>query len=171
MENKTIDNVVTVSQFANELAKDSGVPGIGLNYFYSALETIRRTHSKLGSMAMALLYKDYWNNAGVLIHAMRSFAEVSDDVLYSFVEMYESIPVGKKAVELYRGDGGKYFKEKYPIFVELIQRGFFVQFTSSRLGSANPLEGEKWERSDLYYKYCKSAIERINNETVALNFC
>jgi len=39
MENKTIDNVVTVSQFANELAKDSGVPGIGLigkfsQYFY-----------------------------------------------------------------------------------------------------------------------------------------
>ena len=94
------------------LAKDVGIPGIGLlakfaqrfydkhlqkrfakflsdaevneeminkisadenysNYFYAALETVRQTHSKIGVVALALIYKDHWNDEAYLIAAMR----------------------------------------------------------------------------------------------------
>lgn len=205
MNNKNIENFSILAQYANELAKDSGVPGIGLvghfsqafynkylasrfekfakdaevdermindilenenysNYFYSALETVRRTHSKLGLIALALLYKDYWDNADILISAMRAFAEISDKQILSFVELYESIPKGEDEVNLYRKDGGEFYRRVYADFVDLVGRGFFGQFTSSRLGSGLPIEGRKWAQSDLYYKYCKKAIVKMNAE-------
>lgn len=205
IESKAIEKIVIGAEYVNELAKDSGVPGIGLvghfsqifynkylasrfekfaqdaevneqmlndiledenysNYFYSTLETVRRTHSKLGLKALALLYKDYWNDADVLIPAMRAFAEISDKQILSFVELYESIPEEKNEVNLYRNDGGSFFNRVYVDFVDLVGRGFFGQVISSRVGSGHPIEGKKWEKSDLYYKYCKLAAGKMVNK-------
>ena len=113
-KDEIIDASTELAQYANELAKDSGVPGIGLvghfchiffdkylesrfkkfledasvdeaflcrimknedysNCLYSSLETIRRTHSKIGLAVLALIYKDYWNKPDFLISAMRAY--------------------------------------------------------------------------------------------------
>lgn len=150
MENKSIKDITEIAQYVNELAKDSGIPGIGLvghfsqkfynmylearferftknaevdenmlnkildnedfsNYFYSALETVRRTHSKLGQMVLALLYKDYWNDASVLIPAMRDFAEISDETIHAFIDFYENSLDENDEVNVYHNDGGVFF--------------------------------------------------------------
>lgn len=205
MENKSIKDITEIAQYVNELAKDSGIPGIGLvghfsqkfynmylearferftknaevdenmlnkildnedfsNYFYSALETVRRTHSKLGQMVLALLYKDYWNDASVLIPAMRDFAEISDETIHAFIDFYENSLDENDEVNVYHNDGGVFFKKMYPKLVELIKRDFFLQVIAGRVGSGNPIEGCKWERTNLYYKYCKIAYGRTKNE-------
>lgn len=207
IESKAIEKIVIGAEYVNELAKDSGVPGIGLvghfsqvfynkylasrfekfahdaevnekmlndiledenysNYFYSTLETVRRTHSKLGLIALALLYRDYWNDADVLIPAMRAFAEISDETIKAFIEFYESIPLEGKELDLiiHKGDEN-FFHPKYNEAVELIHRNFFVQSSAPDFMATNgPIQGMKWDHTDLYYKYCKLAIEKMNEE-------
>ena len=176
MNNKNIENFSILAQYANELAKDSGVPGISLighfsqvfynkylasrfekfakdaeidermlndilenenysNYLYSALETVRRTHSKLGLIALALLYKDYWNNADILISAMRAFAEISNKQILSFVELYESIPEGKNEVKI--EEYNKYIKNYISNNDE--NKEFYLKFTKITLYDSNGL--------------------------------
>ena len=65
------------------------------NCFYATLETVRQTHSKVGVVALALIYKDHWNDDPYLIAAMRAFSQISDRTIDAFISLYESIPNDK----------------------------------------------------------------------------
>lgn len=128
------------------------------NCFYSVLETVRRTHSNLGLTTLALLYKDYWNDEKIIIPAMRSFSEISDQVLLAFIELYELIPEDKDYVDLYEvKDGKKVFHHLYQEAVELINRNIFLQSAYASMHENAPIQGTKWEHTDLYYEYCIAA--------------
>lgn len=204
-KDEIIDVSAELAQYANELAKDSGVPGIGLvghfchvffdkylesrfkrfleqasvdeafllkiiknedysNCLYSSLETIRRTHSKLGLTAFALIYKDYWDKPDFLITAMRAFAEISDNTIRAFIDLYESVlPKDDGVLDLFHAkeiDGDYY--SGYKEGVELINRNFFLQTTCSRLGNNNPIQGTVWKNSKIYYEYCKQAVAIVD---------
>ena len=192
-------------QYANELAKDSGVPGIGLvgyfsqhffdvylrsrfqefidvagvdvdflnkivddencsNCLYSALETVRRTHSKIGLAVLALIYKDHWNDSDFLIPAVRSFAEISDNTIKTFVKLYDSIPEEDGFLELtVRKDGEKLFHPDYNEAVELINRNIFVQTSYTGMAQNMPIQGMIWDHTKEYYRYCKDAIAFVSN--------
>lgn len=132
------------------------------NCLYSALEAVRRTHSKIGLTALALLYKDYWSNEKILIPAMRAFAEISDQTVLAFIELYESIPEGKDYIVLSEvKDGEKVFHHLYTDAVELINRNVFMQSTYTSMNANMPIQGTRFEHTDLYYKYCVEAMKRI----------
>ena len=176
MRNKSIEWGKEIAQTGSdvaELAKDVGIPGIGLlakfaqrfydkhlqkrfakflsdaeldqemidkisadedysNYFYAALETVRQTHSKIGVAALALIYKDHWNDESYLIGAMRAFSQVSDRTLDAFVSLYESIPPDKNFLILRtQKDGEDHFHDLYNEAVELIGRNFFVMWAAA----------------------------------------
>jgi hypothetical protein len=132
------------------------------NCFYSVLETVRKTHSKLGLTALALLYKDHWDNAKILTPAMRSFSEISDEIILAFISLYESIPEDKNYLELSETDGKeKVFHHLYEEAVELIGRGFFVQSAYSSMHANMPIQGMKFDHTDLYYRYCVRAKEFV----------
>ncbi len=132
------------------------------NCFYSVLETVRKTHSKLGLTAIALIYKDYWNNDEVLIPAMRSFSEISDRTILSFIELYESIPEDKNYIELSEIENGeKVFHHLYQDAVELINRNIFLQSAYTSINANMPIQGMKWGHTDLYYKYCINAKKYV----------
>lgn len=192
-------------QYANELAKDSGVPGIGLvgyfsqhffdvylrsrfqefidvagvdvdflnkivddencsNCLYSALETVRRTHSKIGLAVLALIYKDHWNDSDFLIPAVRSFAEISDNTIETFVKLYDSIPEEDGFLELtVRKDGERLFHPDYNEAVELINRNIFVQTSYTGMAQNMPIQGMIWDHTKEYYRYCKDAIAFVSN--------
>lgn len=192
-------------QYANELAKDSGVPGIGLvgyfsqhffdvylrsrfqefidvagvdvdflnkivddencsNCLYSALETVRRTHSKIGLAVLALIYKDHWNDSDFLIPAVRSFAEISDNTIETFVKLYDSIPEEDGFLELtVRKDGERLFHPDYNEAVELINRNIFVQTSYTGMAQNMPIQGMIWNHTKEYYRYCKDAIAFVSN--------
>ena len=203
-KDELIDASTELAQYVNELAKDSGVPGIGLvghfchiffdkylesrfkkfledasvdetflckitknedysNCLYSSLETIRRTHSKLGLTALALIYKDYWDKPDFLISALQAFAEISDNTIRSFIELYESVVKKDGVLDLFsvkRKDGD--FYSGYKEGVELINRNFFLQTTCMRLGENNPIQGTVWKNTEIYYKYCKEAVAIVD---------
>lgn len=186
-----------------ELAKDVGIPGIGLvarfaqhfydkhlqnrfekflseasvnedlidkilsdedhsNCFYAALETVRQTHSKIGIIALALIYRDHWNNESYLVGAMQSFAQISDKTIDAFLVLFEGIPA--ETDYLYLGiqrNGEDCFHELYNEAVELIRRNFFVMSTGTSMHNNGPVQGMKWNHSDSYYAYCKAAKARI----------
>jgi hypothetical protein len=132
------------------------------NCFYSILETVRRTHSKLGLTALALLYKDYWNDEKILIPAMRSFAEISDQVLLGFIELYESIPEDKNHINLYlEKDGQDVFHPLYQEAVELINRNIFLHSSHASMHASAPIQGIRWNHTDLYYRYCVKARDLV----------
>lgn len=204
-KDEIIDVSAELAQYANELAKDSGVPGIGLvghfchvffdkylesrfkrfleqasvdeafllkiiknedysNCLYSSLETIRRTHSKLGLTALALIYKDYWDKPDFLITAMRAFAEISDKTIRTFIDLYESVsPKDDGVLDLFHAkeiDGDYY--SGYKEGVELINRNFFLQTTCMRVGGNNPIQGTVWKNTKIYYEYCKQAVAIVD---------
>ena len=203
-KDEIIDVATELAQYANELAKDSGVPGIGLvghfchvffdkylesrfrkflddasidnafllkilknedysNCLYSSLETIRRTHSKLGLTVLALIYKDYWDNPDFLISAMRAFAEISNNTIRTFIELYESVAPKDGVLDLFRiktKDGD--FYSSYKEGVELINRNFFLQTTCMRVGGNNPIQGTVWKSTKIYYEYCKQAVAIVD---------
>lgn len=107
------------------------------NCFYSSLETIRRTHSKLGLAALALIYKDYWDKPDFLISAMRAFAEISDNTIRTFIELYESVVPKDGVLDLFdiKAKDGDFYSG-YKEGVELINRHFFLQTTCARLGQS-----------------------------------
>lgn len=185
-----------------ELAKDVGIPGIGLvakfaqkfydnylqkrfikfledaeideelitnitanetysNCFYAALETVRQTHSKIGVIALALIYKDHWNDEDYLITAMRAFSQISDKTLNAFVSLYESIAPDQQHLELkVQKNGEGYFHDLYNEAVELIGRNFFITSTGAYMHANGPIQGMKWTHTDSYYSYCLAAKSR-----------
>lgn len=205
-KDEIIDGSTELAQYVNELARDSGVPGVSLvghfchflfdkylesrfkkflegasvdevflrkivnnedylNCLYSSLETVRRTHSKLGLTALTLIYKDYWDKPDFLISAMRAFAEISDNTIRTFVELYESVAPKDGIIDLFdikAKDGD--FNSGYKEGVELINRHFFLQTTCMRLGDNNPIQGTVWKNTEIYYKYCKEAVATISAE-------
>jgi len=202
---KTITTITELTQYINEQAKESGVPGISLvghvsdilfhihlksrfndfirnanidieflkkiinnedytNCFYSSLETVRRTHSKIGLVVLALLYKDYWDEPDFLSSAMRSFAEISDRTIRTFVKLYESISPNEGFLKLtVTKDNSEYFHDNYNEAVELINRNIFVQTAYTGMANNMPIQGMIWEHTKEYYKYCKEAIAIIDN--------
>ena len=203
-KDELIDIATELAQYANELAKDSGVPGVSLvghfsriffdkylesrfkkfledasvddtfllkivknedysNCLYSSLETIRRTHSKLGLAALALIYKDYWNKPDFLISAMKAFAEISDNTIRTFIELYESVVHEDGVLDLFgiKGKDGDFYSG-YKEGVELINRNFFLQTTCMRVGDNNPIQGMVWKNTKIYYEYCKQAVATVD---------
>lgn len=198
-KDEMIDASTELAQYVNELARDSGVPGVGLvghfchvffdkylesrfkkfledaavdevflckvlknedysNCLYSSLETVRRTHSKLGLAVLALIYRDYWNKPDFLISAMRAFAEISDNTIRFFIKSYELMVKDDGILNLFNIHKMENdFYAGYKEGVELINRGFFLQTTAMRLGSNSPIQGTVWENTKIYYKYCKEA--------------
>jgi hypothetical protein len=195
--------IVQTGSDVAELAKDVGIPGVGLIAkfaqhfynkhlqkrfeeflaaaevdeeliekiladeaysicFYSALETVRQTHSKTGVVALALIYKDHWNDDAYLIAAMRSFSQVSDKTLDAFISLYETIPPDKDHLTLkVTNEDGGHFHELYNEAIELISRNFFVMSTGTGMHANGPAQGMKWDHTDSYYAYCKAAKARI----------
>lgn len=206
MSNKKIEWGKEIAQAGSdvaELAKDAGIPGIGLlanfaqsfyerhlqkrfskflsdaevdktmidkilsdenyaNYFYAALETVRQTHSKIGVTALALIYKDHWNDEAYLIAATRAFSQVSDRTLEAFLSLYESIQPGKDYLELRTRKGEEdHFHDLYNEGVELIARNFFVMSTGAGMHANGPIQGMKWAHTDSYYRYCRAAKAHV----------
>lgn len=206
MSNKRIEWGKEIAQAGNEvaeLAKDAGVPGIGLlatfaqhfyerhlqkrfskflsdaevdqemidkiladenyaNHFYAALETVRQTHSKIGAAALALIYKDHWNDEFYLIAATRAFFQVSDRTLEAFLSLYESIQPDKNYLELRIRKGDEnLFHDLYNEGVELIGRNFFVLSTGASMHANGPIQGMKWTHTDSYYQYCRAAKAHV----------
>ncbi len=186
-----------------ELAKEGGVPGVGLlarfiqhfhakhlqqrfekfisdaeidqeliqkimsdetysNCFYAVLEAVRQTHSKIGLVALALIYRDYWDNEAFLIGAMYSFSQISDQSIEAFITLYESIPVGQDYLDLLaQKDNERCFSELYAEATELIRRNFFVMSAGSHVAANYPIQGMKWSHSKTYYEYCQKAKARV----------
>ena len=205
-KDEIIDVATELAQYANELAKNSGLPGVSLvghfchvffdkylesrfrkfledasvdsafllkivnnedysNCLYSSLETVRRTHSKIGLTVLALIYKDYWDKPDFLLSAMRTFAEISDNTIRAFIALYESVSPKEGIMDLSDikiKDGD--FYSGYKEGVELINRNFFLQTTCMRLGNNSPIQGTVWKNTKIYYKYCKEAIAIIDAE-------
>lgn len=132
------------------------------NYLYAALETVRQTHSKVGLVALALIYKEHWNDEAYLIAALRAFSQVSDRTLDAFITLYEAIPEDQDyLVLLAQKDGEDRFHDLYNEAVELIGRNFFVMSTGASILANGPMQGMKWEHTDSYYDYCKAAKARV----------
>ncbi|MCW2473251.1 hypothetical protein [Candidatus Symbiopectobacterium sp. NZEC151] len=202
MENKNIEwgkEIVQVGSDVAGLAKDVGIPGVGLvarfiqhfydtqlqkrfekfisdaeideellskisksetysNCFYGILETVRQTHSRIGLIALALIYKERWNDETYLIAAMQAFSQVSDATIDAFISLYESIPEDDNhlILKIQNGDEG-HFHNFYNEAVELIRRNFFVMSSGASMYANGPVQGMKWDHTDSYYAYCKSA--------------
>lgn len=130
------------------------------NCFYSILETIRRTHSKLGILTVALLYRDHYKNPEVIIPAVRSFAEIDDATINAFIVLYESIPIGQNYTALQEEvDGETQFHRLYREAVDLINRNIFLQSASASMSANMPIQAMIWDHTKMYYEYCKKAKE------------
>ena len=206
MQNKKIEwgkELVQAGSDVAALAKDVGIPGVGLlarfaqhfydkhlhkrfekfvsdaeidedfiskvsadetfsNCFYGILETVRQTHSKIALVALALVYKDHWNDEPYLIAAMQAFAQVSDATISAFISLYESIPKDKNYLflEVRKGDES-HFHSLYGEAVELISRKFFVMSVGGGIHANGPAQGMKWDHTDSYCAYCKSAVALV----------
>ena len=132
------------------------------NYLYATLETVRQTHSKIGLVVLALIYKDHWNNEAYLITAMRAFSQVSDRTLDAFISLYEAIPTDQNYIILKtQKEDETHFHDLYNEAVELIGRNFFVISTGADMKANGPIQGMKWDHTDSYYDYCRAAKARI----------
>ena len=132
------------------------------NSFYATLEAVRQTHSKIGVVALALIYKDHWNDEPYLISAMQAFSQISDRTIDAFISLYESIQKDRDYLVLgIQKDEGGEFHELYNEAVELIGRNFFVTSVGARMNANGPVQGMKWEHTDSYYDYCRAAKDRV----------
>jgi hypothetical protein len=154
---KFLSNAEVDNEMINKITENENYS----NYFYAALETVRQTHSKVGVIALALIYKDHWNDEVYLIAAMRAFSQVSDKTLDAFISLYESISPDQNYLVLQtRKEGETHFHELYNEGVELIGRNFFVMSTGASAHANGPVQGMKWDHTDSYYSYCKAAKAR-----------
>jgi hypothetical protein len=132
------------------------------NVLYAALETTRQTHSKLGVVVIALIYKSHWNDPDFLIPAMRSFSQISDSTILTFISLYESLTEEKPYLELMTLENGvQSFHSSYNDAVELIHRNFFVQTTAASMFASGPMQGRRWDHTEKYYDYCLRAKEYV----------
>lgn len=206
MSNKKIEWGKEIAQTGSdlaELAKDAGVPGVGLlakfaqhfyeehlqkrfskflsdaevdqemiekiladenyaNHFYAVLEAVRQTHSKIGVVALALIYKNHWNDELYLVAATRAFSQISDSTLEAFLLLYDSIQPGKSYLVLQTKRGeATHFHELYSEAVELIGRGFFVLSNGFQALLNGPVQGMKWVHTESYYNYCRQAKAHV----------
>ena len=148
VDSKMIENIIENEDYSN--------------YFYAVLETIRQTHSKIGVIALALIYKDHWNDEEYLVAAMRSFSQISNKTIDAFILLYESIAPDKNYLFLQKQkENQTQFHDLYNEAVELISRNFFVMSAGTSMQANGPVQGMKWDHTDSYYKYCKAAKARI----------
>jgi len=145
-------------KFINEIVKNEDYS----NILYAALETTRQTHSKLGVVVIALIYKSHWNDANFLIPAMRSFSQISDNTILTFISLYEALTEEKPYLELTTQENGEqFFHSSYNDAVELIHRNFFVQTTAASMFANGPMQGMKWDHTEKYYDYCIIAKQYV----------
>ncbi|PRY65365.1 hypothetical protein B0H98_103309 [Vreelandella songnenensis] len=159
---KRFEKFVSDAEVDEELISKVLVDETYSNCFYGILETVRQTHSKVGLVALALIYKDHWDDELYLIAAMQAFSQVSDATLSAFVLLYEAIPADQNylTLKIQKGEEG-HFHDLYNEAVELIRRNFFVMSTGAGMHANGPVQGMKWEHTDSYYGYCKSALTRV----------
>ena len=132
------------------------------NCFYAVLEAVRQTHSKIGLVALALIYHDYWNNEAFLIGAMYSFSQISDQSIEAFIALYESIPADQDYLDLcVHKDGERYFSDLYNEAIELIRRNFLAMTAGTMVAANYPIQGMKYSLSKVYYEYCQKAKARV----------
>lgn len=132
------------------------------NCFYAVLEAVRQTHSKIGLVALALIYHDYWDNEAFLIGAMYSFSQISDQSIEAFIALYESIPADQDYLDLsVRKDGERYFSDLYSEAIELIRRNFFAMTAGTMVAANYPIQGMKYSHTIVYYEYCQKAKARV----------
>jgi len=128
------------------------------NCFYAILEAVRQTHSKIGLVTLALIYRNHWNDEQYLIAAIQAFSQVSDATLNAFISLYEEISDDEGYLILrVKTDKGDSFHEYYNEAVELIRRNFFVLTTGTGMHANGPVQGMKWYHTESYYTYCMSA--------------
>jgi hypothetical protein len=159
---KRFEKFISDAEVDKEMIKKISEDETYSNCFYGTLEAVRQTHSKVGVVALALIYKDHWNDEPYLIAAMRAFSQISDRTIDAFISLYESIPSDKNYLILgIQKDDGGHFHELYNEAVELIGRNFFVRSTGASMHANGPVQGMKWDHTDSYYAYCKAARGRV----------
>jgi hypothetical protein len=159
---KRFEKFISDAEIDNEFISKISTDETYSNCFYATLETIRQTHSKTGVIALALIYKEHWNNEDFLIAAMQAFSQISDKTLNAFTSLYASIPLDRDYLDLTtQKDGENCFHDLYNEAVELIWRNFFVASTGSGMHANGPVHGMKWTHTDAYYHYCLAAKARI----------
>jgi len=159
---KRFEKFVSDAEVDEELISKVSADETYSNCFYGILETVRQTHSKVGLVALALIYKDHWDDETCLIAAMQSFSQVSDATLRAFVLLYEAIPADQNYLTLMMQKGEEeHFHDLYNEAVELIRRNFFVMSSGAGMHANGPVQGMKWEQTDSYYGYCKAALARV----------
>ncbi|MBA0219755.1 hypothetical protein H4F33_17685 [Pectobacterium brasiliense] len=132
------------------------------NCFYAILEAVRQTHSKIGLVALALIYRNHWNDEQYLIAAVQAFSQISDATINSFISLYEEISDDEGYLILrVSNEEGNSFHEYYNEAVELIRRNFFVLSTGSGMHANGPVQGMKWFHTESYYTQCKLAKNLI----------
>lgn len=129
------------------------------NCFYAVLETVRQTHSKIGVSALALIYREHWNDESFLISAMESFSRISDNTIEAFISLYQELPADRRYLDLMLVEGEqRVFHPLYNEAVELIRRNFFVMTRASGGMTANgPIQGMVGEHTRSYCEYCVAA--------------
>lgn len=130
------------------------------SFLYSTLETVRSTHSKIGLIVLALIYRDHWDDSDYLISALQAFNQIHDKTIRAFITLYDGLDAKSTHLELAVGNGEN--REFHPLYneaVELIRRNIFVMSEGgARIFSANgPIQGMKWDHTDSYYEYCFKA--------------
>jgi hypothetical protein len=159
---KRFEKFISDAEIDEELISKISADETYSNCFYGILETVRQTHSRIGLVALALIYKDHWNDEPYLIAAMQAFSQVSDATLSAFILLYESVPKDHNylTLKVQKGEEG-HFHELYNEAVELIRRNFFVMSTGAGIHANGPVQGMKWNHTDSYYAYCKAARARV----------
>ncbi|EQM94214.1 hypothetical protein DW203_13840 [Citrobacter portucalensis] len=159
---KRFEKFISDAEIDEQLLSKVSESEIYSNCFYGILETVRQTHSRIGLIALALIYKERWNDETYLIAAMQAFSQVSDVTINAFISLYESIPEDKNhlTLKIQKGDES-HFHNLYNEAVELIRRNFFVMSTGAGMHSNGPVQGMKWDHTDSYYVYCKLAKDRV----------
>lgn len=161
---KRFEKFISEANIDGDLINKISSDEVYSNCLYAALETVRQTYSRVGVVALALIYKDKWNDEKYLVQAMQSFSQISDATINSFIILYDSIPKDKNYLVLKvrkDGDESEDFHAHYNDAVELIRRNFFVMSTGAGMWANGPVQGMKWDHTDSYYAYCQAARARI----------
>lgn len=149
------------------------------NILFEALEAVRRTHSKIAVLTIALIFKAYHSKPDFLVPALRDFAELDDLTLKFFHKLY--IEGACRAKQ--EGSAYKIFIYNpslateisvseavgYAMGNDLIRRNFFLpDFASSRLGGG--LYFGVYEKSEIYFTHVNSALKILTDTSSGYSF-
>lgn len=159
LEEAHVDNDFIEEILANEEYSDC---------LYGTLETVRRTHLKLGLSALARIYHQYWKDPRKIIPATRALAEISDAVVLAFVRLYREIEPPKGFLVLYYAKGEeRYFHEDY---AEAVDRSDWQKHLSAivvfkRRGQYANSRNERATYRDVLPGMCGSDRKRLTMQS------